>query len=45
MYQISIERKDDVLFCRVTGENSVENVVHCLRDIHDAMEEHRCKKY
>lgn len=44
MYRISIERKDDVLFCRVTGENSVENVLRYLRDIHDAMEEHHCKR-
>lgn len=44
MYQISIERIENILFCRVTGENTVENVVRYLRDIHDAMEEHRCKK-
>jgi hypothetical protein len=44
MYHISIERKKEFFFCRITGENSVDNVINYLRDIHDAMEKQRGKK-
>ncbi len=44
MYHISIEQKEHFLFCRVTGNNTVENVIHYLNDIHDAMERHHSKK-
>ena len=41
MYTISIEYNTRFRFCRVEGENNVENVTRYLNDVHHAMEERR----
>ena len=37
--QISIERNENFLVCKITGENTLENVVGYLNDIQIAMEQ------
>ena len=44
MLNISIEQTDDVLYCRVTGSNSVQNVIHYLNELHAAMEKYALRK-
>lgn len=44
MYTISIEYNGRFLLCNVEGDNTIDNVIHYLNDVHQAMEEHRCGK-
>jgi hypothetical protein len=44
MVTVSIEHRRNILFCRVNGRNSEENVIRYLNELHDAMEKYHCGK-
>jgi hypothetical protein len=44
MINIAIEYHQHFIVCRVSGDNTAENVIRYLNEVHDAMEHHRCTK-